>query len=198
MFYGLSRVRGRLTLPVLVRHDCRRLSLETRAGLAPSFTLARCFWRSTSTRSASGSSRRRSSSATRRLRAGDQWPPSGLTRDAHRGAHALRLAGKRAGAAQCARAWRDSLCGGGLITTEPLSLDNGRRGPRSPVGSVVRWPMERVGAQLPNARLVRINPNHAEVPSELGERALAIACGAAEPLAAVHATDDSSAYLFCT
>ena len=27
------------------------------------------------------------------------------------------------------------LCEGGLITTEHLSLDNGRRGPRSPVGA---------------------------------------------------------------
>ena len=32
---GLSRVRGRLMLSVLVRHDCRRLSLETESSLGP-------------------------------------------------------------------------------------------------------------------------------------------------------------------
>jgi len=55
--------------------------------------------------------------------------------------------------------------------------------------SVVRWPMERVSTQLRNARLVRINPDHPEVPSELAERALAIGYGAAETLAAVHAAN---------
>jgi hypothetical protein len=55
--------------------------------------------------------------------------------------------------------------------------------------SVVRWPMERVSTQLRNARLVRINPDHSEVPSELGERALAMGYGAAETLTAVHATN---------
>ena len=68
--------------------------------------------------------------------------------------------------------------------TRTLVLDIGS-GFNTP--SIVRCSVERVGAQLPNARLVRINPGHAEVPSELGERALAIACGAAETLAAVHA-----------
>jgi NAD-dependent SIR2 family protein deacetylase len=52
--------------------------------------------------------------------------------------------------------------------------------------SVVRWPMERVVAQLLNARLARVNPVHSEVPSELGARALAIGYGAGEIIAAVH------------
>ena len=52
--------------------------------------------------------------------------------------------------------------------------------------SVVRWPMERAVAHLPHARLVRVNPAHPEVPSELGDRALAIGHGAAETLAAVY------------
>lgn len=41
--------------------------------------------------------------------------------------------------------------------------------------SVVRWPMERVAATIPGARLVRVNRDHAEVPTELGESGLGIA-----------------------
>ena len=55
--------------------------------------------------------------------------------------------------------------------------------------SVVRWPMERVATQLPDARLVRINLDHPEVPSELGARGLPIGHGAAETLAAVYAVN---------
>ena len=51
--------------------------------------------------------------------------------------------------------------------------------------TVVRWPMERVAAHHPNARLVRINLEHPEVPPEIGERGLAIAAGAAETIGAV-------------
>ena len=74
--------------------------------------------------------------------------------------------------------WRSA----GEARTLVLDIGSGFNTP-----SVVRWPMERVGAQLANARLVRINPNHGEVPSGLGDRGLAIGYGAAETLAAVHA-----------
>ena len=70
--------------------------------------------------------------------------------------------------------------------TRTLVLDVGS-GFNTP--SVVRWPMETVATQLPNARLVRINPEHPDVPSELGARGLAIRHGAAETLAAVHAAN---------
>lgn len=70
--------------------------------------------------------------------------------------------------------------------TRTLTLDIGA-GFNTP--SVVRWPMESVAARLPNARLARINPEHPEVPSELGGRAVAIADGAAETLARIHAAN---------
>ena len=76
------------------------------------------------------------------------------------------------------------VCSAGDARTLILDIGSGFNTP-----SVVRWPMERVSTQLRNARLVRINPDHPEVPSELGERALALGCGAAETLAAVHATN---------
>jgi NAD-dependent SIR2 family protein deacetylase len=52
--------------------------------------------------------------------------------------------------------------------------------------SVVRWPMERVAAHIPTARLVRINLDHPEVPPELGARALSIGLNAADTIATVH------------
>ncbi|MFI5844508.1 NAD-dependent protein deacetylase of SIR2 family [Catenuloplanes sp. NPDC051500] len=45
--------------------------------------------------------------------------------------------------------------------------------------SVVRWPMERVALGYPNARLVRINLEHPEVPEELAGRAIGLATDAA-------------------
>lgn len=52
--------------------------------------------------------------------------------------------------------------------------------------SVVRWPMERVTAGVPAARLVRINPAHPAVPVELGYRAMGVKAGAAEFIHALH------------
>ncbi|MFF6804506.1 NAD-dependent protein deacetylase of SIR2 family [Streptomyces sp. NPDC012616] len=43
---------------------------------------------------------------------------------------------------------------------------------------VIRLPMENLVRQTPRARLVRINPDHADVPSDLGERALPVPLGA--------------------
>ncbi len=40
--------------------------------------------------------------------------------------------------------------------------------------SVIRWPMERLVAKWPGARLVRINLTEADVPKQLGARALGI------------------------
>ena len=48
--------------------------------------------------------------------------------------------------------------------------------------SVIRWPMERFAHQLPAAHLIRINTEHAEVPQELGERALSIEADAGRAL----------------
>ncbi|MEH0574147.1 MULTISPECIES: NAD-dependent protein deacetylase of SIR2 family [Streptomyces] len=43
---------------------------------------------------------------------------------------------------------------------------------------VIRRPMENLVRQTPRARLVRINPDHPDVPSDLGARALAVPQGA--------------------
>ncbi|WP_425246995.1 NAD-dependent protein deacetylase of SIR2 family [Streptomyces sp. NEAU-NA10] len=43
---------------------------------------------------------------------------------------------------------------------------------------VIRHPMESLVRQTPRARLVRINPDHPDVPSDLGERALSVPLGA--------------------
>ncbi|WP_037680111.1 NAD-dependent protein deacetylase [Streptomyces griseus] len=39
---------------------------------------------------------------------------------------------------------------------------------------VIRWPMENLVRRTPGARLVRINPDHPEVPADLGDRALSV------------------------
>ncbi len=44
--------------------------------------------------------------------------------------------------------------------------------------SVIRWPGERVTRVVPNARFIRINRDHPEVPDDLADRALAIAVDA--------------------
>ena len=49
--------------------------------------------------------------------------------------------------------------------------------------SVVRWRMEHLVHQHPGARLVRINPQHPEVPGELGGRAVSLAMEAGAALA---------------
>ncbi|MBK3632165.1 NAD-dependent protein deacetylase of SIR2 family [Streptomyces asoensis] len=43
---------------------------------------------------------------------------------------------------------------------------------------VIRRPMENVVRRTPGARLVRINPDHADVPADLGTRALSVPLGA--------------------
>ncbi|MGW7166438.1 NAD-dependent protein deacetylase of SIR2 family [Streptomyces sp. NPDC054884] len=43
---------------------------------------------------------------------------------------------------------------------------------------VIRLPMEDVVRRTPRARLVRINPQHSDVPADLGERALSVPLGA--------------------
>jgi NAD-dependent SIR2 family protein deacetylase len=43
---------------------------------------------------------------------------------------------------------------------------------------VIRRPMENLVRQTPRARLVRINPDHPGVPTDLGERALSVPLGA--------------------
>ena len=43
---------------------------------------------------------------------------------------------------------------------------------------VIRHPVESLVRQTPRARLVRINPGHPDVPSDLGERALSVPLGA--------------------
>ena len=51
--------------------------------------------------------------------------------------------------------------------------------------SVVRWPMERIALRDPEARLVRINLHHPELPRELGSRGVSVAAGAREAIAAI-------------
>ncbi|MEI5520128.1 NAD-dependent protein deacetylase of SIR2 family [Streptomyces brasiliscabiei] len=43
---------------------------------------------------------------------------------------------------------------------------------------VIRRPMEHVVRHTPGARLVRVNPDHPEVPADLGDRALSVPFGA--------------------
>jgi NAD-dependent SIR2 family protein deacetylase len=50
---------------------------------------------------------------------------------------------------------------------------------------VIRWPMERMALHLPAARLVRINPQDASVPRELGPRGLSVSAGARETIEAI-------------
>ncbi|CAO5179027.1 Deacetylase sirtuin-type domain-containing protein [Frankia sp. AiPs1] len=51
--------------------------------------------------------------------------------------------------------------------------------------SVIRWPMERLTAARPHGRLVRINPEHPQLPAELDDRAIGIAHGAEDLLDAL-------------
>ncbi|QFR02350.1 NAD-dependent protein deacetylase of SIR2 family [Streptomyces phaeolivaceus] len=50
---------------------------------------------------------------------------------------------------------------------------------------VIRWPMENVVRHTPGARLVRVNPDHPEVPADLGDRALPLPFTADRLLAAL-------------
>jgi len=56
---------------------------------------------------------------------------------------------------------------------------------------VVRWPAENIAYRTPNARLVRINPQHPEVPGALGDRALSIAVDIAQVLDRLDGDDEA-------
>lgn len=45
---------------------------------------------------------------------------------------------------------------------------------------VIRWPMERIAYQHPNAHLVRVNRDYPQAPAELGEKAITIQARAIE------------------
>lgn len=51
--------------------------------------------------------------------------------------------------------------------------------------TVIRWPLERIAAGLPNARFIRVNRDHSEVPLALVDRAASIAADAASAIAAL-------------
>jgi hypothetical protein len=72
---------------------------------------------------------------------------------------------------------------GGIPHGERLLLLDIGSGFNTP--SVVRWPRERIALRDPEARIVRINLHHAELPRELGGRGLSVAAGAREPLSAI-------------
>ena len=72
---------------------------------------------------------------------------------------------------------------GGMRPGERLLLLDVGSGFNTP--SVVRWPMERIALRDPEARIVRINLHHADLPRELGVRGLSVAAGARETLAAI-------------
>ncbi len=50
--------------------------------------------------------------------------------------------------------------------------------------SVVRWPMQSLAAARPEARFVRVNRDHPEMPEELGDRAISLAADAGEAIEA--------------
>lgn len=49
---------------------------------------------------------------------------------------------------------------------------------------VVRWPDEQLARNLPNTRLIRINPDHPGVPADLGRVSASLTIGASEFIAA--------------
>lgn len=55
--------------------------------------------------------------------------------------------------------------------------------------SVIRWPMERIAAHLPDARLIRINRDHPSVPTTLADRAASLDGDAAELIHRIATTD---------
>lgn len=60
---------------------------------------------------------------------------------------------------------------------------------------VIRLPGERLTEHFPKWKLIRVNPDHAEVPAELGARALGLPAGAAESIDALSARCSSGADL---
>lgn len=51
---------------------------------------------------------------------------------------------------------------------------------------VIRVPGERLAEHFPNWKLIRVNPDHADVPPKLGDQALRLPIGAAEAIEAMH------------
>jgi NAD-dependent SIR2 family protein deacetylase len=72
---------------------------------------------------------------------------------------------------------------GGIPPGERLLLLDIGSGFNTP--SVVRWPMESIARRDPEARLVRINLHHPELPRELGSKGVSVAAGARETIAAI-------------
>lgn len=50
---------------------------------------------------------------------------------------------------------------------------------------VIRWPGERLVEHFPNWKLIRINREHAEIPAELGDRAIGLPLNANDAIAAL-------------
>ena len=50
---------------------------------------------------------------------------------------------------------------------------------------VIRMPGERLTEHFPNWKLIRINPDHAEVPAEVGSDAIGLALDANEAISAL-------------
>lgn len=62
---------------------------------------------------------------------------------------------------------------------------------------VIRWPLEQLAYHHPDARFVRVNPQHPEVPEEIADRSLAVRAGAAETVAALVGRCRSCAVRHC-
>ncbi|MNY11847.1 hypothetical protein D3C86_1448970 [compost metagenome] len=52
---------------------------------------------------------------------------------------------------------------------------------------VIRWPMEQVAQGHPDAHLLRVNPDHPQVPHELSGRATSVRAGGLAFVEALHA-----------
>ena len=52
---------------------------------------------------------------------------------------------------------------------------------------VIRWPVEQVTSRHADARMIRVNPNNAEIPASLSERSLSLVCDGQEFVSAVFA-----------
>lgn len=75
--------------------------------------------------------------------------------------------------------WLQSTTSGNLVI---LEIGAGYNTP-----GAIRWPDEMLTAQHPDARLIRINPDHPEVPGELADRAASINSSVTEFLSAAAA-----------
>ena len=52
---------------------------------------------------------------------------------------------------------------------------------------VIRWPIEQITSQHADAKMIRVNPNNAEIPASLRERSLSLVCDGQEFVKAVFA-----------